>query len=321
VKARARNLIALVGAPLFWGAIVLLAGVPYFVGSRFLIYLGTLIAIEAALATSLNLIVGYAGQFALAHAAFFGFGAYAASILVATYGVNFWLATLIALALAAVIAALIGYPALRYTGGIHFALLTFAFGELARLLAANWNDMTGGPMGLRVGFSLPPLAGIDLSSTRAMYGVALSIFVISLVAVAVLIRSRFGRALVAIREDETLAAFLGINVLGHKLLAFISSAVLAALAGTFYAPFMSFISPELLNAQEVIALIGILIVGGVGTLPGPVIGTLIFFGLPEFFHVARLYRLVSLGVVIVLVVLFMPKGIAGEARARFRVKR
>ena len=130
--------------------------------------------------------------------------------------------------------------------------------------------------------------------------------------------SRFGRALVAVREDETLASFLGINIVGYKLAAYVISSMLAAMVGCAYAPIMSFISPDLLSAHETISLIGVLILGGIGTLAGPLIGTLVFFGIPEILRVARLYRLVVLGVIIVLVVLFMPKGIAGVINDRMK---
>lgn len=294
-----------------WLALATLIVIPFFAGSRYLVYLGTLIALQAALASSLNLVVGYAGQFALAHAAFFGFGAYASALLVTGTPHGFWGAVPVTVAIAGVLAALIGYPALRYTGGVHFALLTFAVGELARLVAANWHSVTGGPMGLRVLYSPEALLGFSFSSARGMYVLAIAVFAITVGAVLLVQRSRFGRALVAIREDETLAAFLGVNVLRHKVIAFVGSAALAALAGTVYAPFMSIVTPDMLSAHEVISWIGMLIVGGIGTIAGPIIGAVIFFGLPELLRVARLFRLVLLGVVIVLVVLFMPKGIAG----------
>ncbi|MBL0918556.1 MAG: branched-chain amino acid ABC transporter permease [Hydrogenophaga sp.] len=271
---------------------------------------------QAALAISLNIVMGYAGQFAMSHAAFYGIGAYVSALLVTSFGVNFWLAIPLAMLFAGVLSALIGYPALRYTGGVHLALLTFAFGELARLVVANWHSVTGGPMGLRVMYSPPALFGMDFSSGRGLYGLAVGMLLVCLLVSLLIARSRFGRGLIAVREDETLASFLGINVVGYKLTAYVISSMLAAMVGCAYAPIMSFISPELLNAHETISLIGVLILGGIGTVAGPIIGTLIFFGLPEMLRVTNLYRMVILGVIIVLVVLFMPKGIAGVMRDR-----
>ncbi|VWX61871.1 Branched-chain amino acid ABC transporter permease [Burkholderiales bacterium 8X] len=304
-------------APAFgWLLLALLLAVPVFGSSRYLVYLGTLIALQAALATSLNIVIGYAGQFAMSHAAFYGFGAYASALLVTSFGLDFWIAVPVAMVMAAAVAAFIGYPALRYTGGVHLALITFAFGELARLVAANWHTVTGGPMGMRVAYAPSPLFGFEFSTARGLYWLAVGMLLVTLAVVFCIQRSRFGRALVAVREDETLASFLGINVMGHKLAAYVLSSMLAAMVGTAYAPVMSFISPDLLNAHETISLIGVLILGGVGTIAGPIIGTLVFFGIPELLRMARLYRLVILGAVIVLVVLFMPQGIAGLIKQR-----
>lgn len=299
-----------------WAVLGLLLIVPMLGGSRYIVYLGTLIALQAGLAASLNIVMGYAGQFAMSHAAFYGIGAYASAILVTTFGLNFWLAVPAAMLGAGVLAAAIGYPALRYTGGVQLALITFAFGELARLAAANWDDVTGGPMGMRIAYSPAPFFGIDLSSARGLYWLAAGMLLVCLLVTAYVQRSRFGRGLVAVREDETLAAFLGVNVVGYKLAAYVISSMLAAMLGCAYAPLMNFISPDLMSAHETISLIGVLILGGMGTLAGPVIGTLVFFGIPEMLRVARLYRLVLLGVVIVVVVLFMPKGVAGVLHER-----
>lgn len=299
-----------------WVLLVVLIVAPLMGGSRYVIYLGTLIALQAALATSLNLVIGYAGQFAMSHAAFYGFGAYASALLITSGGLGFWAALPLAMLMAGVLAVCIGYPALRYTGGVHLALLTFAFGELARLIAANWHSVTGGPMGMRIAYAPGAVLGFEFGSARGLYWLAVGLLLVSLAVSYAVQRSRFGRALVAVREDETLAAFLGINVMGHKLAAYVLSSMLAAMVGTAYAPIMSFISPEMLNAHDTIALIGVLILGGIGTLAGPIIGTLVFFGIPELLRMARLYRLVIVGAVIVLVVLFMPQGFAGVLRQR-----
>jgi branched-chain amino acid transport system permease protein len=310
---KARDLVTRYASVAGWLLLAVLIFVPVYGGSRYLIYIGTLIALQAALATSLNLIVGYAGQFAMSHAAFYGFGAYVSAILVNSAGLNFWWSIPAAMLAAAGIAAIIGYPALRYTGGVYLALITFAFGELARLTAANWQDVTGGPMGMRVTYSPEPLFGMSFASGRGMYWIAVAMLLVSLAVVFLVQRSRFGRALIAVREDEVLASFLGINVMRHKLTAYVISSALAAMVGTLYAPVMSFISPDLLSVQETISLIGVVILGGAGTLAGPIVGTFVFLGIPEILRIESLYRLIVLGVVIVLVVLLMPKGIVGVA--------
>lgn len=304
-----------------WAALILLLIPPLASSSRYLVYLGTLLALQAALATSLNLIIGVAGQFALSHAAFYGIGAYASALLIEHTGLGFWASLPITLAIVGVFSAAIGYPALRYTGGIHFSLITFACGELLRLLAANWDDLTGGPQGKRLMYAPESVLGIDFSEARGIYLLAVAVLLVSIGTVILIKRSRFGRALVAIREDEILASSLGIAVTRNKLAAFVISSVLAALAGTVYAPFAGFISPELMNAGESVAMVGVLIVGGIGTLSGPLIGTLIFFVIPELLRIAKFYRLVILGVVIVASVLFMPGGVVGAVEGRWRARR
>jgi len=299
-----------------WLCLAVLLVIPAAGSSRYIVYLGTLIALQAALATSLNIVMGYAGQFAMSHAAFYGFGAYASALLVTSVGLNFWVAVPLAMLGAGMVAALVGYPALRYTGGVHLALITFAFGELARLVAANWHSLTGGPMGMRVMYAPAPLFGFGFSSAKGLYWLAVGMLLVCLLVTVVIQRSRFGRGLVAVREDETLASFLGINVVGYKVAAYVISSMLAAMIGCAYAPIMNFISPDLLSAHETISLIGVLILGGIGTVAGPILGTIVFFGIPEMLRVARVYRLVVLGIVIVVVVLFMPKGLAGVARDR-----
>ena len=299
-----------------WIALAILLAIPILSGGRYIVYLATLLALQAALAVSLNIVMGYAGQFAMSHAAFYGFGAYASAILITAVGLNFWIAVPLAMIAACVIAAVIGYPALRHTGGVHLALITFAFGELARLVAANWDALTGGPMGMRIMYSPGTFFGVDLSSAKGLYWLAAGMLLVCLLVTVVIQRSRFGRGLVAVREDETLASFLGVNVVGYKVAAYAISSMLAAMVGCAYAPIMNFISPDLLSAHETISLIGVLMVGGIGTVSGPIIGTIIFLGIPEMLRVARLYRLVVLGLFIVVVVLLMPKGIAGVVRDR-----
>lgn len=294
-----------------WCLFALLLSVPIIYHSRYVVYLGTLLALQAAVVVSLNIVMGFAGQFALSQSAFFGFGAYASALLVRDLGLDFWASLPFTAALTAVLAAAVGYPAMRFTGGIHLALITFAFGELLRLVTANLHDFTGGPQGMQLAYTPGTVLGLEFGSARGLYHLASGFLLLCLLISILVRRSDFGRALFAIREDETLAASLGVDVTAHKVAAFALASTLAALAGAIYGVFTSFISPEMMNASESIALVGMLIVGGLGTTSGPILGTLIFVGLPEFLRVAKNYRLVLLGVIIVVMALYSPKGIAG----------
>ncbi|MGB3866984.1 MAG: branched-chain amino acid ABC transporter permease [Xanthobacteraceae bacterium] len=300
-------LIALTG----WILLALLLSIPIAYHTRYVVYLGTLLALQAAVVVSLNIVLGFAGQFALSQSAFFGFGAYASALLVRDLGVGFWTSLPLTAVLTAVLAAAVGYPAMRFTGGIHLALITFAFGELLRLVTANLHDFTGGPQGMQLVHTPGSVLGFDFGSAFGLYILAGSFLLFCLLISIVVRRSNFGRVLFAIRDDETLAASLGIDVTAHKVAAFMLASTLAALAGTIYGVFTNFISPEMMSASDSIAFVGMLIVGGLGTISGPILGTLIFVGLPEFLRVAKNYRLVLLGIIIVVMALYSPKGIAG----------
>jgi branched-chain amino acid transport system permease protein len=302
-----------------WLLFALLLCAPLVYHSRYIVYLGTLLALQAALAVSLNIVMGYAGQFALAHAAFYGFGAYASAILVRDMDIGFWTSLPPTALLSAVLAVAVGYPSMRFTGGIHFALITFAFGELLRLVAANLHDLTGGPQGMQLAFTPGIVLGFDLGSTRGLYCLAGGFLLLCIAAAALVRHSDFGRSLLAIREDETLAASLGIDVTARKVAAFTLACVLASLAGAIYGPFASFISPDMMSASDSITIVGMLIVGGLGTASGPILGTLVFVGLPELLRVVKTYRLVLLGFIIVGTVLFSPKGLSGALTRLERV--
>jgi branched-chain amino acid transport system permease protein len=304
----ARSLLRALAGGLLFAALLC---VPLVYHSRYIVYLGALLALQGALAASLNIVMGYAGQFALSQAAFYGFGAYASAILIRDAGLGFWSSLPPTVGLTALLAAVVGYPAMRFTGGIHFALITFAFGELLRLIVANLHDLTGGPQGMQIAYSPEPVFGFDFSSARGLYGLAAGFLVLALALSIAIRRSGFGRSLVAIREDEVLAAALGIDVTAHKVAAFVIASVLAAVAGAIYGPFVSFISPEMMSASDSISIVGALIVGGMGTTSGPILGTLVFAGLPELLRVAKTWRLALLGVIIIATVLFAPKGLAG----------
>ncbi len=292
--------------------------IPMFVSSRYVVYVGTLLAIYCSLAISLNLIVGYTGQFAMSHAAFYGLGAYVSALLIGTGYVGFWTSLPVTVTFVAIIACFIGYPTLRYTGGLHFALVTFAFGELMRLIASNWDSVTNGTQGKQLRYTPEAILGFDFARSDRFYYLAAGLLLLTLAIVAAIRYSAFGRSLLAIREDEVLAASLGINVTARKTIVFIIASALAALAGAVYAPLLGYISPELLSSHESVTLIGVLIIGGLGTLSGPIIGALMYFALPEALRFTQSYRLAIMGLIIVLVVLFMPKGIVGALNVYLR---
>lgn len=274
-----------------------------------------------AAATAWNILGGYAGQFSLGHAAFFGIGAYTSSLLFLTFGLSPWLGMLAGAAIAGLFALVIGYLSIRLRGPF-FTLSTIAMAEVLQIWAVHWRAVTGGSEGI----SLPFAAGaldFTFESKRAYAYVALAFLALALGACYLIQRTRVGYYLVAIREEEDAARALGVPVLRMKLLAAVTSAALTALVGTYYAQYVLWIEPAHTFSLDLsIQLALMVIIGGLGTLFGPVIGASLMIPLNMFLRawlgsaVSGLY-LVIYGLVLVLVVLFAPQGLVVEGRRLF----
>ncbi|MCR6480515.1 branched-chain amino acid ABC transporter permease [Variovorax sp. ZS18.2.2] len=243
------------------------------------------------------------GMLALANAAFMGIGAYTASILTLTYGVPFPVAIAAGMAAPALVAFLIGKPTLRLSG-VYLAMATLAFGEVVRIAILNAESLTGGALGLN---------GIPQST--AWWHVALALVLVLLVLWRVR-RSKVGRAFEAIKEDETAAGLMGIDVAGHKMLAFVLGGAIAGLAGTLNAHLTFFIGPAEYGFYRAVDILTMAILGGIGSLMGPLLGGAILTLLPEMLRGLGAFRLVVNGFILVLIVLFLPKGIWDPARIR-----
>lgn len=259
----------------------------------------------------LNIIVGFAGLLSLGYAAFFAVGAYTTGILSSHYGMDFWL-TLPFSALAAVIAGIaIGGPTLRLRSD-YLAIVTLGFGEIIRLVARNL-EITGGASGL-IGIERPVLFGMTLYKIDHFY---YAFFVLAVIAIFVSYRlydSRLGRAWHYIREDEDAAEAMGINVVSIRLYAFIIGSVFGAIAGSFMAAKMTAISPEsFLFIQSVMILVAV-VLGGMGKIPGVILGALVMVIFPEVFRGIGEYRMLIFGVVLLLIMIYRPQGIWPDRR-------
>ncbi|WP_208508801.1 branched-chain amino acid ABC transporter permease [Variovorax paradoxus] len=243
------------------------------------------------------------GMLALANAAFMGIGAYAASILTLNYGVPFPVAIAAGMAAPALVAFAIGKPTLRLSG-VYLAMATLAFGEVVRIAVLNAESLTGGALGLN---------GIPQSTE--WWHVALALVLVLLVLWRIR-RSKVGRAFEAIKEDETAAGLMGIDVAGHKMLAFVLGGAIAGLAGTLNAHLTFFIGPSEYGFNRAVDILTMAILGGIGGLTGPVLGGTILTLLPEMLRGLGAFRLVVNGFILVLIVLFLPKGIWDPARIR-----
>ena len=275
-------------------------------------YVVTLIgfaAIYGVFCTGLNFFMGYTGQASFGQNAFAALGGYGSAILTANYYWDPVLALLVSMVLSGVIAAAVGYPTLRLRGH-YLAMATFALGLITYEISIEWNSLTQGYMGLS---GIPPL-GIgkyELVSEKHQL-IVLTLVMLAGVWVSVRLRdSRFGRALRAIAGSEAAANALGINVARYKLAAFVVAAVYASVAGSLFAHFVGFISPEVFGASMVILSFTMLYLGGVGTTWGPIIGALIVSLLPEVLRGLKEMQDVVYSAVLIAILIFAPRGLSG----------
>lgn len=292
--------------------LALMVAAPPFL-SDYQVYLISLTLLWGIFALSMGLVLGYIGQINFGQAAFIAVGAYASSLLRLKLGLSFWLAGPIALALVVGLAAVVGLVTLRLRGPF-FALVTLAFGEIVRLVIANWQDMTNGPLGLRPIPPPEPLLGLRFDTKLSFYYLVLATLAVCLAGLARLVRARAGRMMVAIREDEVLAEFVGVAVLRHKIIALCASALVAGLGGLLIGPFLTVLSPGQFDLFASVDIMVMTVVGGVGTLAGPLVGAVFLVFMPELLRFAQEFRPLLMGGLLIIVTLFLPGGIVGVLR-------
>ncbi len=280
-----------------------------------------LVLLYAALAQAWNILGGFAGQVSLGNAAFFGIGAYTSTFLLLEWTTSPWLGMLAGAVLAAIFAVIIGYPVFRL-GGHYFAIATIALAEIMLILVANWEAVGGA-----VGLSVPFIRGEDrrpadswlfmqFNQVREWYLVIALVLAALVTLIVVLVeRSKIGYYLRAIKNDQLAARTLGVNVLKYKLIALVLSASLTAMLGTFYAQYLLFIDPETTMRLELSVLIALVaILGGVGTVAGPLLGAAVLIPIAELTRGAlggtgTTLDLVLYGALIILVSVFQPNGL------------
>ena len=292
---------------------VLLLALPLVLSGEYPRHLLVLSLMFALLGTGLNLTMGYVGYLPFGYLIFFAIGAYTSTLLAIRAGVSFWLGVPAAGVVAGVFAIGIGAPSLRLRGP-YFAITTLAFAEIGVLVLNNWTDVTRGPMGIP-GVPRPtvplPWGTFVFESGLSWYYLMLGVLVITLVLVKRLIHSRIGDALIAIRENEDLAESIGIPSFRYKLLGFTLSAVIAGCAGSTYAHYFTIVSPELAGFYFIITTFTMVIIGGQGTLSGPILGSVVFTLLPEMLRAAKLWRMVIFGALMLAGIVFLPRGLKG----------
>jgi branched-chain amino acid transport system ATP-binding protein len=294
------------GSRKFWllaaGLAIALAAPPLM--PSFYVHIVILIIIFAVFAMSLDILMGYAGLPSLGHAAFYGFAAYAAGLVCARYGGTWWQGAALGLVGSSLLAALFGFAALR-ARGLYFLLITLALGQVLWGAANRWGSLTGGYNGLR---GIPEYLQV-LGTTLSAYYTALAVALVLGAAMYQLVRSPFGLSLEGLRDSETRMRALGYNVWLHKYIAFVFSALFAAAAGVMSAYYKGFVSPFDLSIAVSADAILMVILGGTGTLFGPIIGAAVIVGLRNFLSIFMNHWLIVLGLVFILTVFVAPLGV------------
>ncbi len=291
---------------------------PLYVSSRFYLHILIMCCIWGIAATSMNLIMGYTGQVNLAHGAFFGIGAYAAGLLILKLGINFWPALLLACVITVVLGFFIGLLALR-TKGSYFAIGTMCFNVIVTVIIDSWEELTEGARGL-LGIPRPapiplPFGGqIGFSSISSNYYLVLISLLLTIFVIHRIVRSMMGRSFMAIRGNEELAESLGINAMRTKLLSFLISTFFAGLAGVLYASYIGFLNPEISDYHITFEFLIFCMIGGLGTLGGPLVGAFLLTVVSELLHGVAVPRLVAYGFLLVLIIIFLRGGIVGGVR-------
>lgn len=289
--------------------VLVLATVPPLL-PEFQVFLLTQSLIWGIFALSMGLLLGYLGQINLGQAAFVAMAAYISTVLRMQGGLSFWLAAPITLLATVVIAVAVGLITLRLRGP-YFVLVMLGFGEVVRLVIANWQDLTGGMVGLR-GIGAPePLLLLHFDTRLGFYYLVLATTVAATLGLLGLVRSRLGRVLVAIREDEVLAEFAGAPIMRSKVTALAISAFVAGLGGLLIGPFLTVLSPNQFSVFASVDMIVMVVVGGAGTLLGPLLGAVFLTYVPEAFGFLRDVRPILMGGLLIAVTLFLPGGLLG----------
>ena len=298
-------------------AIALLAAIafPLVAPNDYYIYVMALAFISAIAAVGLNLILGYTGQLNLAHAGFMAIGAYTVGLLTVDHGVPYWIAFFLAGVFAAALGFVAGIICLRLRAD-YFAIFTLCVGLIIWLVIEKWDSLTHGVVGV-IGIPAPsPIGPIRFDTPIANYYLVLAVLVLSLWLMDRIVRSLLGRAFVAIRNGEQLAEALGVPLMRTKVTAFVISTAYAGYAGALLAGFVRFIGPQVASEANAFDMIAFILVGGLGTLSGPVIGALILTWAIQSLQFLQDFRLIVFGPLLILLVMFMPRGIVGTILAR-----
>jgi branched-chain amino acid transport system permease protein len=293
---------------------VLLFGIPIIIKDPYVMHIIIISMINACLALSLNLMI-MTGHVSLAHAAFVGIGAYTSTLLVMRLNMTFWFALPIAGLMGGMVGFLLGLLTLKLKG-VYFALATFAFNEILRQIFIGWVSLFGGATGIidvpsPAPIIIPGLVTLQFTTKFTYFYIIAVFFMLTLFVLIRLHRSQSGLIFKAIAGGELLTEILGINTMKFKISAFVISSFIAGITGSIYAHYFHYIGPQDFSFWESVNVLVFVVVGGTGTIVGPVLGSTLLTITPEFLRFAIEYQTLLYGLVLILVLLFMPRGIYG----------
>ncbi|GAB6154292.1 branched-chain amino acid ABC transporter permease [Desulfosporosinus burensis] len=290
---------------LLFGLIIL----PLAIKSDYLMHVLITIGLYVVLSLSLNLVAGFTGQLSIGHAAFYGIGAYVTALLMLNYNVPYWATIPISGLITALFGLLLGLPTLRLQGD-YLAIVTLGFGEIVRLVFLNWDNVTRGPMGLP-GIPSPEIGSYMFFSKIPFYYLILVILIITILFMVRVAESEFGLSLIAVSHDEVAAEAVGVHTTRAKLLAFTFAALFAGIAGGYYATYISFVSPDSFTFMDSVTILAMVVLGGLASIPGVVIGAIVLGLAPEVLRFMADYRMLLYGALMVGMMIFKPEGFWG----------
>lgn len=283
---------------------------PFIVPNDYILHVLALVCIWSISVYGINIFTGYTGNLSLGHIGFFAIGAYTVGLLTVKAGWNFWLALLATAVFSIVLGFLVGLISLR-TNGHFFAIYTMCVGYIVYLIIDKWDSLTGGVRGL-IGIPGPsPIGPISFDSLTSQYYLLLFFLICTVFFTKRLIQSLLGRTFLAIRNSEELAQTIGIATKRNQLLAFVISCFFAGLSGGLYASFVRFIGPEVGQILLGFEMLIYLVIGGLGTLSGPIIGTLLIVSITQSLQFMQEYKMLLFGPILLIIVIFYPNGIVG----------
>lgn len=292
--------------------IILVIVAPYIIDSSYTLHIMILCCMYACLTLSLNLIIGWSGQFSLGHVCFYGMGAYITTLLMVNINMNFFLATIISVCFTALFSIILCYPTLKLRGD-YIAVITLGFGEVFRLFLTNAVNITKGPAGIPK-IPNPYIFGLEIKGKTAYFYFAIILLILFITFMKRFNNSGFGMAMMTVNEDDIAATAIGLNVMKYKLWAFGIGGGMAALMGSFYAVYMGMISPTSFAYAESIKMVSMVVLGGMGSIPGSILGAFLLAALPEVLRAFSEYRMVIYGAAMVIMMIFKPEGLWSRSK-------